>query len=152
MLRKKISARMVVLMALMVLGVFSETHGEVVLRVGMDSSDAGQLDPHLTSKTPDMALLQWIFNGLTRFKPGSMDPATIESDLAEKWTSSPDGRIWTFTLRKGVKFHGGYGELTAEDVVFSWSGPETRRSPPFQVTSKSSNRSRRSIPRPFESR
>ena len=119
MLRKKISARMIILMALMVLGVFSETHGEVVLRVGMDSSDAGQLDPHLTSKTPDMALLQWIFNGLTRFKPGSMDPATIESDIAEKWTSSPDGRIWTFTLRKGVKFHGGFGELTAEDVVFS---------------------------------
>jgi len=66
-----------------------------------------------------MAVLQWIFNGLVRFKPGSMDPATMEPDLAEKWTSTADGRVWTFSLRKGVKFHGDYGELTSEDVVFS---------------------------------
>jgi peptide/nickel transport system substrate-binding protein len=116
---RKIRARIFIVVVFTVFAVSSQTHGEVLLRVGMDSSDAGQLDPHLTSKTPDMALLQWMFNGLTRFKPGSMDPATIESDIAEKWTSSPDGRIWTFTLRKGIKFHGGYGELTAEDVVYS---------------------------------
>jgi peptide/nickel transport system substrate-binding protein len=60
-----------------------------------------------------------MFNGLVRFKPGSMDPTTIEPDIAESWTSSPDGKIWTFKLRKGVKFHGGFGELTSEDVVFS---------------------------------
>lgn len=96
-----------------------EARSEMALRAAVSSADAGQLDPHLTSKTPDVALLQWMFNGLVRFKPGSMDPATIEPDLAEKWTSSPDGKVWTFTLRKGVKFHRDYGELTAEDVVYS---------------------------------
>jgi peptide/nickel transport system substrate-binding protein len=100
-------------------GIVSSVQGEIVLRVAMESSDVGQLDPHVTSKTPDMAVLQWIFNGLVRFKPGSMDPATMEPDLAEKWTSTADGRVWTFSLRKGVKFHGDYGELTSEDVVFS---------------------------------
>jgi peptide/nickel transport system substrate-binding protein len=109
----------ILLMVWLVLGWAGESRAEVLLRVGMNSADAGQLDPHLTSKTPDVALLQWMFNGLVRFKPGSMDPRTIEPDLAEKWTSSPDGKVWTFQLRKGVKFHGGYGELTAEDVVFS---------------------------------
>lgn len=92
---------------------------QVVLNVGIGAEDMGQLDPHITSKTPDMALLQWMFNGLVRFKPGSMDPDEMEPDLAERWTSSPDGRVWTFSLRRGVKFQRAYGELTAEDVVFS---------------------------------
>jgi peptide/nickel transport system substrate-binding protein len=98
---------------------FATAGAESTLKVAISAADAGQLDPHLTSKTPDVALLQWMFNGLVRFKPGSMDPQTIEPDLAEKWTSSPDGKVWTFQLRKGVMFHGDYGELTAEDVVFS---------------------------------
>jgi peptide/nickel transport system substrate-binding protein len=113
------------------LGASYEGKADTTLRIGMDSSDAGQLDPHLTSKTPDMALLQWIFNGLVRFKPGSMDPATMEPDLAEKWTSSSDGRTWTFTLRKGVKFHGSYGELTAEDIVFSLERSRNPKSSAF---------------------
>ena len=98
---------------------FSVAGAETTLKVAISAADAGQLDPHLTSKTPDVALLQWMFNGLVRFKPGSMDPRTIEPDLAEKWTTSPDGKVWTFQIRKGVMFHGDHGELTAEDVVFS---------------------------------
>jgi len=39
-------------------------------------------------------------------------------ELAEKWDVSSDGLVWTFYLRKGVKFHSG-GELTAEDVKYS---------------------------------
>jgi peptide/nickel transport system substrate-binding protein len=121
---KKAKVSVVVLLAfLMVIGLawicVHETKAEAILKVGMNSADAGQLDPHITSKTPDVALLQWMFNGLVRFKPGSMDPKQMEPDLAEKWTSSPDGLTWTFHLRKGVKFHGGYGELAAEDIIFS---------------------------------
>ncbi|MBA7617306.1 HTH-type transcriptional regulator SgrR [subsurface metagenome] len=60
-----------------------------------------------------------MFNALVRFKPGDMDPEKIQPDLAEGWNVSSDGLVWTFYLRKGVKFHKGYGELTAEDVKFS---------------------------------
>lgn len=36
--------------------------------------------------------------------------------LAESWKPNDKGDVWTFTLRKGVKFHSG-GEMKAEDVV-----------------------------------
>jgi peptide/nickel transport system substrate-binding protein len=41
--------------------------------------------------------------------------------LAEKWRHSPDYMEWTFTLRKGVPFHFGFGQFTAKDVVHSHS-------------------------------
>lgn len=92
---------------------------ETVLKVGTLSNDANQLDPHVSTKSQDKILFPWVFNGLVRFKPGSASLDQIEPDLAESWTSSKDGLSWTFKLRKGVKFHAGYGELTADDVVFS---------------------------------
>ena len=39
--------------------------------------------------------------------------------LAESWEISDDFLTWTFHLNKGVQFHKGYGEMTAEDVVWS---------------------------------
>ncbi len=39
-------------------------------------------------------------------------------ELAESWDSTPDAKVWTFKLRKGVEFHNGKS-LTAEDVIFS---------------------------------
>jgi ABC-type transport system substrate-binding protein len=52
-----------------------------------------------------------------------VDPATGEYGprLATAWEHSPDFKDWTFTLRRGVQFHGGYGEFTARDVVYSHS-------------------------------
>jgi ABC-type transport system substrate-binding protein len=49
-------------------------------------------------------------------------------ELAEKWQMAPDGKRWTITLRKGVKFHENWGEFTARDVrhsVFLITQPES---------------------------
>ncbi|SFP25023.1 peptide/nickel transport system substrate-binding protein [Paracoccus pantotrophus] len=89
-----------------------------VLRVGVGSDISG-LDPHRASATTDKGPIGWMFNGLLRFPPGSADPDDLEPDLAESWTSSADGTEWVFKLREGVRFHGDWGELTAEDVVYS---------------------------------
>ena len=44
----------------------------------------------------------------------------VVPELAESWETSPDARVWTFRLRKGVEFHNGK-PLTAEDVVASYN-------------------------------
>ncbi|MCB9947660.1 MAG: polyamine ABC transporter substrate-binding protein [Rhodospirillaceae bacterium] len=90
-----------------------------ILNIGMASTDAGRLDPHLSATTVDKAVFGWMFNGLVRFAPGSASPETIEPDLAESWESSDDGLEWTFHLRQGVQCHHDYGELTADDIVYS---------------------------------
>src|SRR5712692_1716248 len=49
-------------------------------------------------------------------------------ELAETWDMAPDGKHWTVTLRKGVKFHEHWGEFTARDVrhaVFLITQPES---------------------------
>ncbi len=57
-----------------------------------------------------------IFSGLT--KPGEdLAPAP---HLAETWEASEDGMIWTFHLRKDVKWHDGE-QFTAEDVAFTFN-------------------------------
>lgn len=110
----------VFLVSLLVL--FSATaasFAEQVLKIGTLGSDAISLDPHMSTKSQDKIIFPMIFNGLVRFKPGTADLSAIEPDLAESWTVSEDQLVWTFKLRRGVQFHGDYGELTADDVVFS---------------------------------
>ena len=49
-------------------------------------------------------------------------------ELAEKWVMAPDGKSWTISLRKGVKFHENWGEFTAKDVrhsIFLIAQPES---------------------------
>ncbi len=89
------------------------------LVIGMGSADAGKLDPHLASTTPDKGLLNYVFNGLVRIRPGEASPNFIEPDLAESWTTSPSGTEWTFKIRAGVQCHHGFGPFTAEDAAYS---------------------------------
>ncbi len=86
---------------------------------GATAENVGNLDPHYATSTSDRSLVAWVFGGLVRFAPGSTSPASIEGDLAESWEASDDRLVWTFKLRKGVQWQGNYGEVTAEDVMFS---------------------------------
>lgn len=73
--------------------------------------------PHqgsLSQKLP----MRLVFEHLT-----DVDPTTWDFQrpmLAERWQMSPDAKTWTFSLRKGVAFHDGFGEMTADDVKFSF--------------------------------
>lgn len=87
--------------------------------------DAIHLDPHRGTTAQNYVSL--VYDGLTQLKTGPDVPTgthIVEPALAEKWEISPDGKVYTFTLRKGVKFHNvppiNGRELTADDVVFSF--------------------------------
>jgi len=71
------------------------------------------LDPAIITDGISARITNQIFEGLVKFDKDTTNPVP---SLAEKWTTSEDGKTWTFTLRKGVKFHDGT-EFNAEAVV-----------------------------------
>lgn len=89
------------------------------LVVATSQSDAGKLDPHQASAGADKGILNWMFNGLVRIRPGQSSPEFVEPDLAEKWSSNDEGTEWTFRVRENVQCHGNYGRFTAEDAAYS---------------------------------
>jgi peptide/nickel transport system substrate-binding protein len=97
-----------------------------ILRVGQNAADLSSLDPHFATTTEARALVDMIFNGLVRYKPGDGSFEMMEPDLAEELPTMEmvDGQqVWTFNLRQGVMCHPSGAmpayELTSEDVVFS---------------------------------
>lgn len=72
-------------------------------------NDIGTLNPHKYNS--EFFAQNFVYENLTNYG----ENGKIEPCLAEKWDISPDGKEYTFHLRKGVKFSDG-SELTA-DVV-----------------------------------
>lgn len=66
--------------------------------------------------------IRQIFDTLVKSDDGTfaLRPEDFRPCLAEAWESTPDARRWTYRLRRGVQFHKGYGELTADDVLFTF--------------------------------
>ncbi len=77
-------------------------------------SDPPTLDPHLTTDATSASIIVEVFGGLVTISP-SLD---VVPDLAEDWSVSDDGLVYTFFLRKEAVFHNGK-PITAED--FKWS-------------------------------
>jgi ABC-type transport system substrate-binding protein len=77
-------------------------------------NDPATLDPARITDVYGRSVAQQIFDGLVQFD----QTLTIRPALAQLWKATRDGLVWTFTLRKGVKFHHGR-EVMADDVVYS---------------------------------
>ncbi len=80
------------------------------------ANDPLTLDPARPNDIYGRTIANQLFDGLVQFD-GAL---AIKPAIAETWTASRDGLVWTFNLRKGVKFHHGR-EVTAEDVVYSFT-------------------------------
>ncbi|MBV8491747.1 MAG: ABC transporter substrate-binding protein [Candidatus Eremiobacteraeota bacterium] len=84
----------------------------VVARV----KDAVNLDPAQASEGMSLNISTEIMKGLVQFHIGTFD---VEPAIARSWKMSPDGRIWTFTLKQGLKFSDGT-PVDAEAVKFNF--------------------------------
>jgi ABC-type transport system substrate-binding protein len=82
------------------------------LRYAVHNAPA-HFDVHQSGTVANIGPQSPMYDTLLRRSP--KDGQTIIPDLAHKWEISPDGKKYTFHLRKGVKFHDG-ADFTAEDV------------------------------------
>lgn len=87
--------------------------GKIVVRV---DEDLQNLDPANRSGPIDVNIILAVNQGLVKFKPGTTE---WENEAAAEIKQVSDTLI-EFTLKEGLKFTGGYGDLTAEDVKFSF--------------------------------
>ncbi|RUU06449.1 ABC transporter substrate-binding protein [Mesorhizobium sp. USDA-HM6] len=83
------------------------------IRVGSNVPSAA-IDPVTIADAGGLLVLQQVAEFLCIDGPDLV----LKPALAESWKPNADGTVWTFVLRKGVKFHSG-GEMKAEDVVAS---------------------------------
>ena len=115
------------------LSAFADAARKKVVRIAYEEQET--LDPHMAILGQTQASLRILYRGLTRFAIKEVTETApngtkvvrqrvttteVAPDLAESWTVSDDGTVWTFRLRQGVQFHKGYGEMTAEDVKYSF--------------------------------
>lgn len=115
---KKLLALVLALVMVMALGMTALADGEIV-SVMYGGGTPETMDPALNSASSGSNLIRLAFAGLmgTRVTDGVV---TKEPELAESYTVSEDGTVYTFTLREGLKWSDG-SDFYASDVVKSWN-------------------------------
>ncbi|KZE81475.1 peptide ABC transporter substrate-binding protein [Paenibacillus jamilae] len=87
--------------------------------------DSVALDPAIVTDSESLKIGHQVFDSLLEYKDGT---TTVQPGLAESWEVSPDGLVYTFKLRQGVKFHDGT-DFNAEAVVFNFERWANTKSP-----------------------
>jgi peptide/nickel transport system substrate-binding protein len=97
------------------------THDAETIIVGRPG-DAISLDPALVTDNESVEIAEQLYDKLLNYRAGTNE---VEPGLATSWETSDGGRVWTFHLREGVRFHDGT-PFNADAVVFSF---ERQRDP-----------------------
>ncbi|WIO73047.1 peptide ABC transporter substrate-binding protein [Porticoccaceae bacterium LTM1] len=80
-----------------------------------NGTEPQELDPHITTGVPEANIQFALFEGLVTQAPKTLDPLP---GMAESWSVSDDGKVYTFKIRKNARWSNG-DPLTADD--FAWS-------------------------------
>lgn len=86
-----------------------------VLVVGQ-VAEPKSLDPQVVTAVNDFRIVVNMYDGLVRYQDGSLQ---VEPALAKSWEINKSGTVYTFHLRKGVRFHDGT-PFNAEAVKFNF--------------------------------
>ncbi|HKA23580.1 MAG TPA: ABC transporter substrate-binding protein [Candidatus Eisenbacteria bacterium] len=79
-------------------------------------SEPKTFNPVIANETSSTDVLDGpVYSGLVEFDNGTQQ---LKPGLAESWETSPDGRVWTFHLRKGVRWSDGE-PFDVDDVIFT---------------------------------
>ncbi len=91
--------------------------GKKNLIYGAFGGDPGNMSPVIRSDIPGSIIMHNLNDNLVR---PNYQTRVIEPLLAESWRNV-DPLTWQIKLRSGVKWHKGYGEVTAEDLAYTWN-------------------------------
>jgi peptide/nickel transport system substrate-binding protein len=78
-------------------------------------ADATSLDPGGANDIPSQKAYNLLYDTLVAFDKNMQ----LVPHVATAWKPSQESKVWTFTVREGIKFHDG-SVLTPEDVAFSY--------------------------------
>lgn len=92
------------------------TNGKITLRVGW-LADPDNLNPFLGTTSSAYTVWYMNYDPLVGLNSADMTPDK-NIGLASDWTSTPDGKTWTFTIRPNVTWQDGQ-PLTAADIAFT---------------------------------
>jgi peptide/nickel transport system substrate-binding protein len=96
----------------------SPAAGKTILRLGW-TNDPDSLNPFIGLESSSYEIWALNYDLLVGFRASDM--ANVPGvGLATKWETSPDGRVWTFTITDKAKWQDGE-PLTASDVAFTYN-------------------------------
>ena len=81
------------------------------------SADPLLLDPSLVSDGESLRITDQMFESLVGYRPGT---TRLQPELATSWKASPNGLVWTFNLRRNVRFQDGT-RFNAAAVCFNYN-------------------------------
>jgi oligopeptide transport system substrate-binding protein len=90
--------------------------GRLVDLHNFSQGDPDHIDPALAGTTEGMQIAQLVFDGLTDTDP---DTGELRPMVAESWESNGDATVWTFKLRRDVRFQNGDAVLPS-DFKYAW--------------------------------
>ncbi len=106
---------------LLLLSMVGFVHAKTLVYCSEGSPEGFQPTLYTAGTTFD-ATSKNVFEGLTHFIVGTTE---LEPGMAESWTVSDGGKVYTFNLRKGVKFHSAKHfkptrDMNADDIIFTF--------------------------------
>jgi oligopeptide transport system substrate-binding protein len=116
-MRTKLSVTIILVVGLALVGTWTASaqgSEPLTLNINLGTGDPPTLDPALATDTTSVTVIEQLFIGLVDLDD---DTAEVRPELATSWTVSPDGTVYTFTLRSDVYWTDGR-PVTAGDVRY----------------------------------